>query len=136
MIEAHYSIAVAGSRNWLERVDELRAVEDVHRLLDRLCDPRSDNAMLIHTRRQRLESGYPDHEVTVGVRGEHGAILFTDEATGSWVTLGGGPTAPPTYAGVEFPTHCEIPVGDIASAISEFLTTGERPTRVPWQQVR
>ena len=136
MIEAHYSIAVAGSRNWLERVDELRAIEDVHRLLDRLCDPRSDNAMLIHTRRQRQESGYPDHEVTVGVRGERGAILFTDDATGSWATFGDGPTTSPTYAGIAFPTHCEIPVSDIAIAISEFLTTCERPTLVPWQQVR
>jgi hypothetical protein len=136
MIEAHYSIAVAGSRNWLERVDELRAIEDVHLLLDRLCDPRSDNAMLIHTHRQRLESGYPDHEVTVGVRGERGTILFTDNATGSWVTLGEGPPTSPTYAGIEFPTHCEIPVVDIAVAIAEFLKTGERPTCIPWQQVR
>src|SRR3954467_12131405 len=136
MIEAHYSVAVAGDRSRLGRVDELPQGDDVHRLLDRLTDPRSDNALLIHTDRPTLDSGYPDHEVTVGVRGDRGAILFVDSTTGTWVTLGEGPPRRTVYAGIEFPTHCEIPVPNLAAAIEEFLLTGQRPTGVPWQQAR
>ncbi|MFD0201522.1 MULTISPECIES: Imm1 family immunity protein [Saccharothrix] len=50
--------------------------------------------------------------------------------------LGEGPRRRPRYAGIDFPTHCEIPVADLTVAIEEFLATGQRPTLVPWQQVR
>jgi hypothetical protein len=65
-----------------------------------------------------------------------GAVLFTDVINDSWAGLGEGPRPRPRYAGVDFPTHCGIPVADLAVAIEEFLATGQRPTLVPWQQVR
>ncbi|MER5266471.1 Imm1 family immunity protein [Actinosynnema sp. NPDC002837] len=113
--------------NFASGVDELRAAGDVRRLLDRLAVARE--ATLVHGDR-------PDHRVWVGVRGDRGAMLFTDVITGSWASLGEGPRRRPRYAGVRFPTHCEIPVADLAVAIEEFLATGQRPTLVPWQQVR
>lgn len=108
-------------------VDELRATEDVRRLLDRLAA--AQDATLVHGDR-------PDHRVWVRVRGDRGAMLFTDVLTGSWASLGEGPRQRPRHAGVDFPTHCEIPVADLAVAIEEFLATGQRPTLVPWQRVR
>lgn len=113
--------------NLTSGVDELRAAEDVRRLLDSLTV--AQDATLVHT-------DCPDHRVWVGVRGDRGAMLFTDVITGSWASLGEGPRRRPRYAGVDFPTHCEIPVADLAVAIEEFLATGQRPTLVPWQQVR
>jgi hypothetical protein len=108
------------------QVDRVRAAEDVHRLLSRLS---TEDATLVH-------SDCPEHRVRVGVRGDRGAILFHDVITGSWASLGEGPRQRPRYAGIRFPTHCEIPVSDLAAAIEEFLATGQRPTLVPWQRVR
>ncbi|MEJ2852064.1 MULTISPECIES: Imm1 family immunity protein [unclassified Saccharothrix] len=117
MIQAHHRTGV----------DEVRGTEDVRRLLDLLSV--AEDATLVHR-------DTPDNRVWVGVRGDRGAMLFTDVFTGSWASLGEGPRLRPRYAGVRFPTHCEIPVADLAVAIEEFLATGQRPTRVPWQQVR
>ncbi|MBP2337149.1 hypothetical protein JOF41_003327 [Saccharothrix coeruleofusca] len=116
MIQAHYDSGVA----------QVRRTEDVHRLLDRLVVAR--NAALVHSD--------CEHTAWVGVRGDRGAILFADAMTGSWASLGEGPRMGPRYAGLRFPSHCEIPVTELAVAIDEFLTTGQRPTLVPWQRVR
>lgn len=119
MIQAHYDSGI----------DEDRGTEDVHRLLGRPAVAR--NAALVH-------SGC-EHTAWVGVRGGRGAILFADALTGSWASpgegQGEGPRQRPRYAGLRFPSHCEIPVADLAVAIDEFLTTGQRPTLVPWQRV-
>ncbi|WP_081915835.1 Imm1 family immunity protein [Saccharothrix sp. NRRL B-16314] len=50
--------------------------------------------------------------------------------------LGEGLRRRPRCTGLDFLTHCEIPVADIAVAIEEFLATGQRPTLLPWQQMR
>ncbi|MFD1146915.1 Imm1 family immunity protein [Saccharothrix hoggarensis] len=113
--------------NFASGVDELRATEDVVRLLGRPAVGR--DATLVH-------ADCPDHRVWVGVRGDRGVILFADVITDSWAGLGEGPRRRPRCAGVSFPTHCEVPVADFAVTIEGFLATGQRPTLVPWQQVR
>ncbi|MFB9904370.1 Imm1 family immunity protein [Allokutzneria oryzae] len=49
--------------------------------------------------------------------------------------LGDGPDEEPIYAEIEFPPRCEIPVGRVEEALTEFLRTHQRPTVVKWQPV-
>ncbi|CRK61296.1 hypothetical protein [Alloactinosynnema sp. L-07] len=73
------------------------------------------------------------NELIVGIRGDLGAIYFTDE-TGSWYTEGPTPDDEgPVYAEVDFPDHSELPTDKIERALEEYLRTGARPTCVAWQ---
>ncbi|GAA4019181.1 hypothetical protein GCM10022247_48540 [Allokutzneria multivorans] len=102
-------------------------------LLTALAADDTSDALVIHRDRPRVGPRHiPDHQVLVGVRGEVGAIHFTDP-TGSWVTHGDGPADEPVYAEMEFPSHCEVPVSDLEQALAEFLHSHQRPTHVAWQ---
>jgi hypothetical protein len=108
--------------------------DHVRTVLDRLSADDATDAVVIHRDRPRIgPRSIPDHQLLVGVRGDVGAILYSDD-TGSWATVGDGPDAPPVYAEMEFPTYCEVPLHVIEKALAEFLATRARPTCVEWQR--
>jgi hypothetical protein len=112
-----------------------RTPDDVRQVLRRLEEEKALDARAVHQDRPRVPPhDYFDHTVLFGVRGDVGAIMFSDQ-TGSWATAGDGPEEEPIYAEIEFPPRCEIPVGRVEAALSEFLATHERPTCIDWQSV-
>lgn len=46
---------------------------------------------------------------------------------------GDGPDLPVVYETDEVPPHCDVPVGELADALTEFLQIATRPTNLPWQ---
>ncbi|WP_436499590.1 Imm1 family immunity protein [Actinokineospora sp. HUAS TT18] len=75
-----------------------------------------------------------DSELVAGIRDGRGALYYTDP-NGAWYTHGPTPKEGdgPVYAEVDFPDHSELPATLITTALSEYLTTGARPTSVEWQ---
>lgn len=73
-------------------------------------------------------------ELVVGLRGEAGALYYTDKH-GSWYSYGPTPEDDgPVFAEGGFPAHCELPGDAIGSALAEFIGTGvQRPDSVEWQ---
>jgi Immunity protein Imm1 len=116
--------------------------DDVDRLIDSLlAGEEFHNLAELHSLdRELLPSGFPDHELLVGVSRTCpvGVLEFMD-ASGNFVTLGqetgrgvvnyhiaGNPT--------EFPDRAEVPVELIRQAVKEFVTSGgQRPACVEWQ---
>ncbi|WP_328786031.1 Imm1 family immunity protein (plasmid) [Streptomyces canus] len=115
---------------------------DIDALIDALLEaPPFHNAAELHSlNRQLLPSGFPDHELLVGVdkKLQVGALEFMDQ-DGNVVTLGtSGGRGEVSYfiAGnmTEFPERSEIPIELVRRAVKEFLTSGgQRPTCVQWQ---
>ncbi|MGW0804744.1 Imm1 family immunity protein [Nonomuraea sp. NPDC002799] len=123
----------------------LTTPEEADALIDKLLTgPPLQNLAQIHSlERQRMPSGYPDHELLVGADGDRqvGILAFLD-ADGNVVTAGspefhdqpiyyiqGHPT--------EFPVHSEISIDLVRQAFKEFLLSGgQRPTCVQWQLVQ
>ncbi|GAB3150901.1 hypothetical protein GCM10027290_39170 [Micromonospora sonneratiae] len=119
----------------------LTAAEDVDSLIDSLerSSVGCNLAQLHSLDRSALPSGFPDHELLVGVDGERGvgALAFMDD--GNWTTLGadiGRDEVGYSIMGhlTEFPERSEIPIGLIREAVKEFCASGgRRPTCVKWQ---
>lgn len=120
----------------------LTALEEVDALIDwLLAAPASHRLAQLHSiQRQRLPSGWPDHELLVGV--DHGlgvgALEFYDHR-GNLVTVGrAGSRAEVGYCIMghltEFPPHCEVSVDLIRKPVKEFCTSGGMlPTCVYWK---
>jgi hypothetical protein len=115
--------------------------EDVDALIDALLEsPEDGNLAQLHSlERSLLPSGYPDHELLVGVNGDLqvGVLAFMDYE-GNVVTRGMASRPDVAYsitgARTEFPDNSEIPVDLVRRAVKEFLLAGgQRPTCVPWQ---
>ncbi|MCX4749213.1 Imm1 family immunity protein [Kitasatospora sp. NBC_01287] len=136
LIDAYYRKEHAEERATLDTLAGVDALIDTL-----LTGPASQNLAELHcVQRKPLPSGFPDHELLVGVDGKRqvGVLGFMD-AEGNVVTLGalegrgevsycivGNPT--------EFPDRSEVPVSLIRQAVKEFLTSGgQRPTCVQWQ---
>lgn len=110
-------------------IDGLLAGEEFHNL-----------AQLHSLDRELLPSGYPDHELLVGIdRSVQVGVLEFMDAGGNVVTLG-----PATGRGeviyhiagnpTEFPDRSEVSVELIRQAVKEFVMSGgQRPTCVQWQ---
>ena len=117
--------------------------EDVEALIDALLTgPSYHNLAQLHSlERPLLPSGYPDHELLVGVNRDLpvGVLAFMDSKSGNVVTLGspeGRAKAPYLIMGqvTEFPDHSEVPVELVRQAVKEFLASGgKRPSCVEWQ---
>lgn len=121
----------------------LTSSEDVDQLIDDLMSsPRDHNLAQIHSlNRPLLPSGYPDHELMVGVNHNLrvGLLAFMDGDVGNIFTVG----APDSdmevdyyLAGhrMEYPENIEIPVALVREAVKEFLRTdGSIPTCVEWK---
>jgi hypothetical protein len=120
----------------------LTSSDDVDRLIDVLLTGEEfcNMADLHSLDRELLPSGYPDHELLVGVNRSLpvGVLEFMD-ADGNRVTLG-----PETGRGevvyhvaknpTEFPNRAEVPIELIRQAVKEFVMSGgQRPTCVEWQ---
>jgi hypothetical protein len=120
----------------------LTTLEDVNALIDWLLAAPADHRMAqLHSmQRQRLPSGWPDHELLVGVDPalNVGALEFYDHR-GNLVTV--GPPDSRVEVGycimghlTEFPPHCEVPLDLIRAAVKEFCSSGGMlPTCVTWE---
>ncbi|MEU9974404.1 Imm1 family immunity protein [Streptomyces sp. NPDC051014] len=117
--------------------------EAVDELIDDLMSgPVDHNLAQLHSLdRPLLPSGYPDHEVMVGVSRDRnaGIIAFMDGDVGNIFTGGRlGNEAETAYflAGhpMEYPQDCEVPILFVREALKEFLLTGGKvPTCVEWK---
>jgi Immunity protein Imm1 len=83
-------------------------------------------------------------QLSVGIDGDIGVLHYTGEDTPPNGLCSKSPTptnaAPVIYyyvtSDTEFPSHAEIPVDAVETALIEYLNTdGERPTSVDWQSV-
>jgi hypothetical protein len=106
-----------------------------------LAGPTSQNMAELHCmERPLLPSGFPDHELLVGVDGnlQVGVLEFMD-AEGNVVTLGspeGRGEVSYFIVGnaTEFPNRSEIPIDLVHRAVKEFMVSGgQRPMCVQWQ---
>ncbi|MEU5977151.1 Imm1 family immunity protein [Streptomyces sp. NPDC047315] len=138
-------MARAEARYRLEHGEEpllLGADDDVDALISALLmGPAHENLAQVHSLdRQLMPSGFPDHELLVGVDGalSLGLLAYLD-AEGNVVTLGPPESrTDPVYCiqgnRTEFPAHSEVSVDLVREALKEFLSSGGmRPTCVQWQ---
>lgn len=119
-----------------ERVGErVVRIDDADQLLRTLEVEAPFGATIAHLARLALPDGAPDHEFVGGLRGDVGAIYYTDE-DGSWYTSGPTPDDDgPVFAEVDFPSHCEVPRDRLGEALREFLDSdGRRPSCVEWHE--
>ncbi|AJF64044.1 Imm1 family immunity protein [Streptomyces vietnamensis] len=117
--------------------------EAVDRLIDDLMSgPADHNLAQLHSLdRPLLPSGFPDHEVMVGVSRDRnaGIIAFMDGDVGNIFTAGMPGSEPVTayfLAGhpMEYPENCEVPIALVREALKEFLLTGGNvPACVEWK---
>jgi hypothetical protein len=122
--------------------EPLTSTEDVDALIDALlAGPANENLAQVHSlERSPMPSGYPDHELLVGVDSSRGVGLLTFmDATGNWVTVG-EPTDEEWVVYfiathyTELPGSSEIAVDLVRQAAREFVMSGgQRPTCVEWQ---
>lgn len=120
----------------------LASQNEVDALIDWLLAAPLDHklAQLHSQNRELLPSGYPDHELLVGVDQalNVGALEFYDDR-GNVVTLGPPESRTDVAYSIsghrtEFPPHCEVSTDLIRQAVKEFCSSGGmRPTCVDWQ---
>ncbi|MET9053364.1 Imm1 family immunity protein [Streptomyces bacillaris] len=128
-----------------EKPELLYAPEDMDAVIDALLvgqeGPIRENLAQVHSlERETLPSGYPDHELMVGVDKDLqvGILSFMD-ASGNFVTLGTleGRNDPTYYIQghmTEFQARSEIPIDLVRQAAREFVSSGgKRPTCIEWQ---
>ena len=135
-VEAYYREEHAAGRA------VLRTPEDVDALIDALlAGPATHNAAELHSLdRSLLPSGFPDHELLVGVDGtlRVGVLEFMDKR-GNVVSIGESRERGEVaycIAGnpVEFPDGSEIPIDLTRRAVKDFLASGgKRPECVEWR---
>ncbi|MFD5563541.1 Imm1 family immunity protein [Kitasatospora griseola] len=117
--------------------------EAVDKLIDDLMSgPADHNLAQLHSLdRALLASGFPDHEVMVGVSRDRnsGMLAFMDGDVGNIFTVGeSGNESEAAYflAGhpMEYPESCEVPIALVREALKEFLLTGGKvPKCVEWK---
>ncbi|WP_078951923.1 Imm1 family immunity protein [Streptomyces sp. NRRL F-5755] len=119
----------------------LHTAEEVDALIDSLLTgPVHENMAQIHSlERESMPSGFPDHELLVGVDRDLqvGVIAYLD-SDGNVVTLGSPGRSGPVYYiqghMTEFPANSEIPIDLVRRGVKEFLSSGgRRPACVQWQ---
>lgn len=118
--------------------------EAVDDLIDELMSgPEDHNLAQLHSLdRPLLPSGFPDHEVMVGISRskDAGIIAFMDGDVGNIFSAGESVSEPVTsyfLAGhsMEYPEGCEVPISLVREAVKQFLLTGGKvPTCVEWKE--
>lgn len=118
--------------------------DDVDELIDALLNGPAHHSMAeLHSlEREKLPSGFFDHELLVGVYAtlQIGAITFMDES-GNHDTVGDSESREdPVYhfAGhmTEFPERSEIPLELVRQTVKEFVSSGgHRPECVAWKRM-
>lgn len=118
-------------------------VEGVDELIDALLvsPPSFSMAQVFSLARERLPSGFPDHEMFVCVNPEHsvGLIAFADGAVGNVVTDSQSSSRGSVayhLAGNQrlFPRESEISIDLVRRALKEFLSSGGQvPKCVSWK---
>ncbi|MCX5397481.1 Imm1 family immunity protein [Streptomyces sp. NBC_00102] len=128
-----------------DKPEILYAPEDIDPVIDKLLvdqsGPIRETLAQIHSlEREVLPSGYPDHELMVGVdRDLQVGVLSFMDGSGNSVTLGApeGRNDPAYYIQghmTEFPACSEIPISLVRQAAREFISSGgQRPACVNWQ---
>lgn len=116
---------------------------EIDGLIDELMTGPADHnvAQVYSLNRPLLASGYPDHELMIGVDRERqkGIIALMNPDEGNIFTVGDdGDSRDVAYflAGhrMEYPPGIEIPLNLVRDAVKEFLATGGRTPRcVRWQ---
>ncbi|MFD3472039.1 Imm1 family immunity protein [Streptomyces sp. NPDC058682] len=119
--------------------------DDVDSLIDALlaAPPFHDAAHLVSRARPMTRSGFPDHELYVGVSkgGQVGALMLSAPETGLVASVGGlGSRSDVVYHvaehWTEFPSDSEIPLSLVRSAVKEFLRSdGCVPKCVVWKPI-
>lgn len=119
----------------------LSDVVDVDGLVDELVelDRRGDGSEAGFVWSFGPRGEFDDIGLTVGVRGEIGAITWYDDEH-AYVPESGLNTAHVdyfTWHGHHFPQDpgAEVPVEVAFTALREYIATGERPTCVNWRQL-
>lgn len=117
---------------------------DVDGLIDALLNGPAYHTMAeLHSlEREKLPSGFFDHQLLVGVDAalQVGAVSFMDES-GNYVTAGDSESREdPVYHFVgrvtEFPERSEIPIKLVRQAVKEFVSSGgRRPECVAWKRM-
>jgi hypothetical protein len=117
----------------------LSSAADVRALMDRLSEPNTSEAHLVHNDRpQRFNELFGqhevDHQVVVGVWRGFGYLEFI--GPGHHAQLAGDPASPEwhTSASDHFPMGSGVAVDDLVAAVAEFLVTRELPTCVAWRE--
>ncbi|MGW4697046.1 Imm1 family immunity protein [Kitasatospora cineracea] len=117
--------------------------EGVDRFIDALLEGPEfhDAAHVLSTARPRVDIGFPDHELYVGVDGESsvGVLVLSLPETGCLVSVG-----PPGSNGknfyhvaeqpIELPSGSGIPIPLIREGVKEFLSSGGKlPGCIEWR---
>lgn len=121
----------------------LTTAGDIDALIDALRTGQAyhNMAQLHSLERPLLSSGYPDHELLVGVNRDLpvGVLAFMDGESGNLVTFDsaarrGEASYSITGQATEFPDRSEIPIELIRRAVKEFVFSGgKHPECVQWQ---
>ncbi|MDQ3576769.1 MAG: Imm1 family immunity protein [Actinomycetota bacterium] len=132
MLDAYYATFRNG-RYHAEDTYRVGSSAEVASFVTILASVDTGDAKIYRTTDESSQS-LPQELLLAGIRdGRRGAMYFVDD-TGEFYTKGSGPAESAVYGEDDFPPECEVPVTSIAQAISEFLTTGKRPTCVKWQK--
>lgn len=119
---------------WRDHAVIVEGETGIRQLVQALVDQHAHDIVITH-RDNLLPSGYPDHELAVGLREGWGALRYDgdDDGGGTWYSRGACPAEPVDCNEGQFPPFCEIPLPTIEAALGEFLRTTRRPTKVTWQ---
>jgi Immunity protein Imm1 len=139
-ITARWSSLQAGLESDGEHhVTVLATPDDVRGLVEQLRGPDTTEAHLVHGARPRDVDEWsgdetPDHQVTIGVHAGFGYMEFIDSA--HVVQIVGDPESPEwhTHSSGYFNRGSGISVDTLTDMVTEFLTTGQLPTRVRWRE--
>lgn len=120
----------------------LETAADVDQLVDGLlAEEYSNSVAALYVDGRLNAAGVPDHELLVAINNE-------DKDVGALRYMGGGGTyfsrgqaagdkeVTYYYTGSdrEFPADSEIPIEDVRHAVKEFISRGELPETVEWQE--
>jgi hypothetical protein len=113
--------------------------EDARALVGRLARPHTSEAHLTHRGRPTRPSPLlgdlrPDHKVVIAVWQGYGYMEYIDPT--HWSQLVGEPATPEwhTTTSEHFGAGSGVRLDTLVDAVTEFLTTGQRPTTVAWRE--
>lgn len=116
----------------------VRNAVDVDALLEVLGQPDVTAALVHHRARLTVEfegEAMPDHELSVGVHNGFGYFSHAD-ADHEYAVSVGDPKSPPFPAYyVEYDAGGGVDLATCRAALTEFLTTAQRPASITWRMV-
>lgn len=115
-------------------ITEPSEVED---LIARLSENGAGAATIWHEGRELADTatGMLDHDVVVAITQGYGYMSYIDTEH-DYAVVDGDPDSPALQSeDADFPVGSGVEPGLLATALREFLTTGQRPTALSWQLV-